>query len=71
VNIKSYSDLANPDDHITITRPFAIFVEPASCGWVASLVGYNLDHCTQGDSPEHAVEMMADVIRILTGKEGT
>jgi len=71
VNIKSYSDLANPDDHITITRPFAIFVEPCDAGWVAHIVGYNLDHATQGDSPEQAVEMMADVIRILTGKEGT
>ena len=63
------ADYIAPDD-LVITRPFAIFVEPDGNGcWVAHIVGHELDNCTQGDSPEHAVEMVADVIRLLTGKE--
>ena len=62
-------DYRDPD-HLTITRPFAIFIEPDGNGcWVAHIVGHQLDNCTQGDSPHDAIKMMADLVRILTGKE--
>ena len=55
---------------LVITRPFAVFVEPdGNGGWVAHVVGHELDNCTQGDSPDHAMEMVADMLRLLMEKD--
>ncbi len=55
---------------LVITRPFAVFVEPDGNGWwVAHIVGFELDNCTQGNSPDDALEMAADVLRVLMSKE--
>ncbi len=51
---------------VVVTRPFAVFVEPDGNGcWIAHIVGFELDNCTQGDSPGHALEMAGDVLRLL------
>jgi len=54
---------------VAVTRPFAVFVEPDGNGhWVAHIVGFQLDNCTQGDSPVQALEMAADLLRLLMEK---
>jgi predicted RNase H-like HicB family nuclease len=55
-------------DPVVVTRPFSIFVEPDNGVWVARLVGFELDHCTQGDTPADALSMAADLMRMLTGQ---
>lgn len=56
-------------DALTITRPFAIFVEEAHDmpgTWTAHVVGHQLDNVTQGNSPEDAVFMAYDMLSLLT-----
>ena len=63
------ADYVDPSP-VVITRPFAVFVEPDGNGeWVAHVVGHELDNCTQGDSPDRAMEMVADMLRLLMNKE--
>lgn len=57
-------------DPLRITRPFAIFIEPApdTEGWIAHVVGQQLDNVTCGDDAASAAYMAADLIRMLCGE---
>jgi hypothetical protein len=57
---------------IEITRPFCVFVDEAldlPGVWIAKVVGADgLDYITQADSPEGAVFMAWDLLRLVTGR---
>ncbi len=55
---------------VKVDRPFAVWVEEAydlPGVWVAHIAGHNLDNVTQGNSPQEALFMAYDVLKILTG----
>lgn len=65
----------NPVNDVKLSRPFAIFVDPASdCYsdgkelWLVSIVGYGLDNMTQGVDAVDAVEMAADLLNLVSGR---
>jgi len=49
---------------------FCVFVMPGESDgkWIAHVVGHDLDNLTEGNDPVEAVEMAADLIRVLTGR---